>query len=341
MRKVFAVVTCVVALAACGSSNKTSVATKPDVGPQVREHWHAALGVWDCDHWVGDGSGEGVWAWPGVTDDGHIVRVGTETYAGLHSHGDGIMHMEPATQDDAGANATVGRYFDYGGWKVDDGSYTFLGSSRASGDKCGDAPGTFAWSVNGKEQTGNPGDYKLMNDDVVVIAWLPSDKTLADIGKPPSAANLADAPNNEGQTPPGAQQNEEPAGPCVARTGELPEGAPDVPVEPGSPPTKLVTKDVKVGTGDVAVASSTVTVDYILVACTTGEVIDSSYASGQQATFGLDQVIPGWQKGIPGMRVGGRRLLVVPPADGYGAQGSGPVKPNETLWFVVDLAKVG
>jgi peptidylprolyl isomerase len=97
---------------------------------------------------------------------------------------------------------------------------------------------------------------------------------------------------------------------------------------------------VIVGTGATAVATSTLTVHYTLMAWSTGKVVESSWTSGQPATFPLAQVIPGWQKGMPGMKEGGRRLLVIPPALGYGATGAGPIGPNETLIFVVDLVKV-
>jgi len=76
-----------------------------------------------------------------------------------------------------------------------------------------------------------------------------------------------------------------------------------------------------------------------LMAWSTGEVVESSW-SGEPATFGLNQVILGWQQGIPGMKVGGRRLLVIPPALGYGEAGGGPIGPNETLIFVVDLINI-
>ena len=72
----------------------------------------------------------------------------------------------------------------------------------------------------------------------------------------------------------------------------------------------------------------------------TGKVIQSSWTTGSPATFALAQVIPGWQQGMPGMHEGGRRLLIIPPALGYGANGAGPIGPNETLVFVVDLIKV-
>jgi peptidylprolyl isomerase len=107
----------------------------------------------------------------------------------------------------------------------------------------------------------------------------------------------------------------------------------------GAAPTALETKDIIVGKGAVAKSGSTVTAHYVLISWKTGKVIQSSWG-GQPATFPLSGVIPGWQQGIPGMHVGGRRLLVIPPALAYGANGAGPIGPNETLIFVVDLVAV-
>jgi peptidylprolyl isomerase len=77
------------------------------------------------------------------------------------------------------------------------------------------------------------------------------------------------------------------------------------------------------------------------MAWSTGNLVESSWDSGQTATFPLSGVIAGWQQGIPGMKEGGRRLLVIPPDLGYGASGAGAaIGPNETLIFVVDLVKV-
>ena len=115
--------------------------------------------------------------------------------------------------------------------------------------------------------------------------------------------------------------------------------APTIAAPTGKAPTTLVTKDIYVGTGAAAVATSTLTVQYTLMAWSTGKVVESSWTS-QPATFPLSGVIPGWQQGIPGMKVGGRRLLVIPAALGYGATGSGPVGPNETLIFVVDVLAI-
>lgn len=120
--------------------------------------------------------------------------------------------------------------------------------------------------------------------------------------------------------------------------------APIITVAPNTPaPAKLVVDDIVVGTGAAATAESTVSVQYSGVLLASGKPFNSSWAdnAGQPATFLVGQVIPGWQKGIPGMKVGGRRLLIIPAADAYGAAGSPPViPPNAALVFVVDLVAV-
>jgi peptidylprolyl isomerase len=128
--------------------------------------------------------------------------------------------------------------------------------------------------------------------------------------------------------------------PCVAVSDPLPKGAPVVPVKVGPPPAQLVVQDLKVGTGATANPGATVTVNYIGVACSTGKIFDSSYTANQPATFPLSGVIKGWQDGIPGMKVGGQRLLGIPPAQAYGSRGQAPIGPDETLWFVVELVGV-
>jgi peptidylprolyl isomerase len=115
--------------------------------------------------------------------------------------------------------------------------------------------------------------------------------------------------------------------------------APTISSPSGTPPATLVTEDVIIGSGKVASSDSTLTVHYTLMAWSTGEIVESSW-SGQPAQFPLSGVILGWQQGIPGMAVGGRRLLVIPPDLGYGEAGGGPIGPNETLIFVVDLIGV-
>jgi peptidylprolyl isomerase len=128
--------------------------------------------------------------------------------------------------------------------------------------------------------------------------------------------------------------------PCVAVKGPLPKGAPAVPVPVGPPPDKLETKDLKIGTGtEVTKTMQNVSVNYIGVSCSTGKIFDSSYSRNQPFTANMTGgVIDGWLQGIPGMKVGGSRMLVIPPSLGYGASGSPPlIAPDETLVFVVDV----
>ena len=116
--------------------------------------------------------------------------------------------------------------------------------------------------------------------------------------------------------------------------------APTIGAPTGDAPTTLVTKDIIVGSGAEALPTSTMTVHYTLMTWSNGALIESSWTSGSPATFPLANVILGWQQGIPGMKVGGRRLLVIPSDLGYGAQGGGPIGPNETLIFLVDAIGV-
>lgn len=116
--------------------------------------------------------------------------------------------------------------------------------------------------------------------------------------------------------------------------------APTIGAPTGNPPITLEIKDIIVGNGAEALPTSTMTVHYTLMAWSSGQVVESSWNGGSPATFPLANVIVGWQQGIPGMKVGGRRLLVIPPDLGYGAQGGGPIGPNETLIFVVDAIGV-
>ncbi len=122
-----------------------------------------------------------------------------------------------------------------------------------------------------------------------------------------------------------------------------PAAKPKVRVPKGKPPTRLVVRDLRKGTGPAATAGSTVTVQYVGVNDKGGKQFDASWDRGQPFSFPLGggQVIQGWDKGVAGMRVGGRRELIIPPDLGYGPQGQPPViKPNETLVFVIDLLKV-
>ena len=118
---------------------------------------------------------------------------------------------------------------------------------------------------------------------------------------------------------------------------------PVVTVPSGAAPDHLVVKDLIKGTGKTAASGATVTVNYVGVNYKTGKQFDASWTRKQPFTTALSNgnVIPGWVQGIPGMKVGGRRELIIPPSLGYGAKGAGStIPPNSTLVFVVDLLSV-
>ena len=118
---------------------------------------------------------------------------------------------------------------------------------------------------------------------------------------------------------------------------------PDVTIPAGAPPDELKSEDLTVGTGAEATAGKTVDVHYVGVSWSTKQQFDASWDRGGAFSFqlGAGRVIKGWDQGVAGMKVGGRRQLTIPPRLGYGDRGAGrDIKPGETLVFVVDLLKV-
>jgi peptidylprolyl isomerase len=127
-------------------------------------------------------------------------------------------------------------------------------------------------------------------------------------------------------------------------TATTSEGAkPEVAVPKGAPPKELVVTELKKGTGAQAKAGDEVTVQYVGVDYKTGKQFDASWDRGEPFTFtlGAGEVIPGWDQGVVGMKVGGRRELIIPPGLAYGPAGAPPaIAPNATLVFVIDLLAV-
>lgn len=118
---------------------------------------------------------------------------------------------------------------------------------------------------------------------------------------------------------------------------------PEVPSLQGLPPEKLVTKDIVTGKGPAAKVGDNITVEYVGVSYSTDKEFDASWGKQPFTTeLATTGIIKGWVQGIPGMKAGGRRVLVIPPDLGYGDQGQQPdIAPSETLIFVIDLKKVG
>ena len=118
---------------------------------------------------------------------------------------------------------------------------------------------------------------------------------------------------------------------------------PTVEIPAGPPPAELVIEDLVVGEGSAAQVGTSPSMQYVGHSWSTGAQFDASWDRGQPFSFrlGEGQVIAGWDQGVAGMKVGGRRRLTIPPELGYGARGAGgAIGPNETLVFVVDLLAV-
>ena len=127
-------------------------------------------------------------------------------------------------------------------------------------------------------------------------------------------------------------------------SGSPEKGKPEVTVPEGAPPKKLEIRDIEEGSGPEAKAGDEVTVQYVGVNFKNGKEFDASWDRGEPFTFqlGAGMVIPGWDQGVEGMKVGGRRELIIPPDLAYGPEGSPPaIGPNETLIFVIDLLEAG
>jgi peptidylprolyl isomerase len=130
--------------------------------------------------------------------------------------------------------------------------------------------------------------------------------------------------------------------PTESTTAEVPD-KPKVEVPEGAPPTELQIEDLEEGEGDEAKRGDQISVHYVGVDYETGKEFDASYDRGEPFAFqlGSGSVIPGWDRGLEGMREGGRRQLTIPPDLAYGKQGQPPdIAPNATLVFVIDLESI-
>jgi hypothetical protein len=169
-----------------------------DVSPVIGDHWHAFLGVDACGTWLPNAPEFE----PRANEPG--VR------AGLHSHGDGLMHIHPFSSDEAGAKATVGRFITYGGWELSDSSFKLWDAvARQNGERCGTgadakkaevqwAVGQFGKKWTGTPRSGNPADYRPKNGDIVAIYFLPKGDPLPE---PPDAEKALTSINDLGGAP--------------------------------------------------------------------------------------------------------------------------------------------
>ncbi len=186
---------------------------------QADEHWHSAVGVNICGTW------EPGPIWTTTTSGGQLARKGTNIYAGLHTHqlssgqSDGLIHMEPSTVDEAGKNATFGKWLEYGGWQLSGSSMNLWPGADgktikwSNGDTCPSGPykgqkGVVRWALGTHksgtttklvEQTRSLPKYKLYDQDVIAVYFLPkSVKLTGDLLNVPSETNLATPSAGEG-----------------------------------------------------------------------------------------------------------------------------------------------
>lgn len=165
---------------------------------------------------------------------------------------------------------------------------------------------------------------------------------VAGCGDDSSTTADTSATTTEEQSPPATTTEEQSSAEKATEEAEKRKKPKFINVPDGAPPAKLVVKDLKKGTGPAAKAGDEVTVNYVGVLYKTGQQFDASWDRGEPFPFSLGSgsVIPGWEQGLEGMKVGGRRELIIPPELGYGSQGTGEIPPNATLVFVVDLLEV-
>jgi hypothetical protein len=169
---------------------------------ELGDHWHAAFDVNICGEKLPD---------PGEFE----TQAGNPNVrTGVHTHGDGVIHIHPFFSSEAGTNATFGRFFDYGGWRVSEDSVdAWTGPSFdpdktewSNGDQCtmpdgSEERGVLRWSVNGDERTGNPADYRPKNQDQILIAFLPRDAELPEVASRTPEQDSADPSQPIGDTP--------------------------------------------------------------------------------------------------------------------------------------------
>lgn len=322
-------------------------------GPALGEHWHVAYAIQACGEVLSP-----------ATDRGADVN-------GIHTHDDGLIHIHPFLAAAAGADATLDVFLDQIGARLDTDGLELADGDPAA-DCADDAVVRVAQWDSATDAAGGAEPDRIVTEDLDQIVLAPDLGALTiaigpadeEIQVPPAVEDICDLASADGPTDhadcgggsdtettetdsdtteTGSAPESAAGKPCVGETVDPGSGAPEVEVPSGDPPTDLVVEDLVVGDGDVADEGDAVTIDYVGIACSTGEVFDSSYEAGEPATFDLTpgSLIEGFATGVEGMAVGGRRLVVIPSEQAYGTSGNGPIAPDEALVFVIELRAVG
>ena len=178
-----------------------------NTAPVIGDHWHAAFGVNICGEWLGNPA----------TFESPAGNSGVG--AGIHTHGDGFIHIHPFVNSETGDNATLGKFLSYGGWSASEDSISVWTGPEGekskttweNGDKCPSGsegagkPGRVVFQVNCETIEGNPSDHKLADQEVVAIGFLPKGEPM---GAPPNAASAPEPDSADGTQPAAINQKE-------------------------------------------------------------------------------------------------------------------------------------
>jgi FKBP-type peptidyl-prolyl cis-trans isomerase len=318
-RAVAALVTVGILVGAGGSAFPGQAMAATEKPRATKDHWHSAFGVWSCDHWL------------------PAVAMGDDP-TGIHTHGDGLIHVHPFDDRAAGTKATLGRFFEASVIKVDATRIDLpQGPKLVAGSDCNGKKTEIAaavWrSVKDKQPklvTKDLASIRLTDGQVIALVHAPKGTTPA---LPPSIDDLVEPADL-------------PLPPLSA--SEL-KSLPPLPPKPafdltGTPPAKLVMRDLSVGTGETLVKGSKGYMRFVMYLVRTKQELGVLWKDGEQpyalARFGKKRNLAGLDKGMIGMKVGGVRRIVLPPSEAFGEQGNDPVGPNDLVVFYVQLVAV-
>ncbi len=289
-------------------------------GPKVGDHWHLAFGVWNCGTWE-----------PAI--------VPGDDPLGIHTHGDGLIHVHPFEDAAAGKNAVLGKFLAVSKITLTSSSLVLPNKKLTAGGRCQGKKAvirTLTWSSKTVKAptvvSGDANTVLLRDEEIIVIAYGPTDAT---VGLPPSVAELEDPAD---LPPPPLSAKDLAALPS-------PPGAIPTVATTGKAPSTFRIVDRVVGTGAEVKKGTRPYVRFALYLWRTGELLDvSSWKRGEQplalSRLGKGRLLPGLEKGLLGMKAGGIREIVIPPADGFGPDGSPPVLGTDTLVMVLQLVSV-
>lgn len=289
--------------------------------PLVGDHWHMAWGVHVCDKYV---------KLPDATGNDPV---------GVHTHGDGLIHIHPFKDAAAGKNAVLARFFETENIKVANnsiklGTTTYFGGKDCAGKKT--KLTVLRWKNRSAKSpevvTGDPSKIALVDQQMIVFALVPEG---AIVPTPPSKDELADPADLPPPPLPASALANLPAPPSPIPTPSM----------EGSAPASLLLKDLVVGNGSEAKVGSLVYVRYTMSLWRTKAVIAKSTWSAKEqpealSRIGKGRLLPGLDKGLVGMKVGGIRQISMPPVDGFGAGGTSDIKGTDTLVMVAQLVAI-